>query len=208
MKKTLLILFFGFFVLANAFTLPEFKISAGFGLYSTGDFGGGYEYSYSDWESSGTGYNKNPYFGGGIFVFYDMTYVEINLGFFVAGGEWIHRSDGVHDYNLNVGLAGIDIGSSLKYPFEISSRFSIFPLTTINYRALGNDDHSALWFKFGGGLDISITNRAFFRGNVLYGFRLKNKDETDPYSWLDNRTYTVFPGHGFDVKFAFGFKFW
>ena len=220
MRKSLLILLFSVFVLANVYSLPEFKLSAGTGLYAAGDFGGGYasKYIYGEYQGVTMDYFKTPYFGGGAFVFFDMTYIETSLGFFAAEGKWIYYDfdhNGISDFS--VFLTGLDIGLLLKYPFVIKKRFSIFPLAGINYRAVlassassaywtldnKSGDFNALWFKFGAGFDISLTDRIYFRGNVLYGFRLENEFEVKGDG--SNPPYSL-PGHGFDVKLAVGFR--
>jgi len=239
-KKYLWFLLFTVFILVNAYSIPEIKLSAGAGLYTTGDFGGGYEYSryldiFLDWDR-GTEtvyektYNKTPYFGGGVYAFFDIVFVEVNLGFFMAGGEWeFYNSQltgltyGKSDLKSGVFVTGLDIGLLLKYPFVIKN-ITVFPLAGINYRSslngteyeeeekmwVGDRYHvylNTFWFKFGGGCDIPLTDNIYFRGNVLYGFRLKNRSETYIAGGRNTyNTYTSYPGHGFNVKFAIGFK--
>jgi len=72
-----------------------------------------------------------------------------------------------------------------KYPFTIGSKFILFPLLGINYRALvamsdeddneinNAGDHSALWFKLGIGADIfflpaSVTEKLFLKGRPFW----------------------------------------
>ena len=221
-KKHLFFLLFFVFALANIYSLPEFKLSAGGGLYTTGVFGGGYEASYISSEGNGmyldqTIHHKYSYFGGGIFGFFDMTFVEANLGFFIEQNEWEYDSsefweasdNGAHVY------AGIDIGLLLKYPFVINKNITIFPLAGINYRRffLFTNERDDFWewvnkeillARFGGGIDYSLTDNFFFRGSVLYGFRII--DAPIPTSLGYDYKASPYPGHGFDIKLAVGFR--
>jgi hypothetical protein len=106
----------------------------------------------------------------------------------------------------------------------MSDKLTLFPLLGITYRFIlsakdgngesykdssGSDrsgDFSALWFRFGGGLDYSITDQIYFRGGLSYGLRLSNKFEDDMVDQsggiLDTRL-----GHGLEIKAAVGYRF-
>ena len=209
------------FVAYGLFAQPEFKLSAGFGGYFTSDFGGGVE-------GTGMGFiftnMKTPYFGGGAFVFFDATFVELNLGFFGVGGEWedyvFTGSASINKFNLSG--VGLDLGVFGKYPFTISEKLSVFPLLGISYRAMlfikiddvseYTTDFNALWFRFGGGLDYSFTNNIYLRTGIYYGIRLENKFEKDEVVLLNEVTmgmaniYNLL-GHGLEMKLAVGFRF-
>ena len=86
--------------------------------------------------------------------------------------------------------------------------------TGYNNGAVEDGNHSALWFKAGGGLDYAITRRIYIRFMALYGIRLPSKYETDEkasyeqYAAKYNKAsnFTTRLGHGLDVKLAVGFK--
>jgi opacity protein-like surface antigen len=219
-KKILFLMVLATFGVVGAFAQPEFRVSAGFGGYITGDFGGGVEASYAGIK---LGHFKTPYFGGGTFVFLDVTFVELSLGFFGAGGEWEDYGYGQGTYKYNASGLGLDIGLLGKYPFAIGDQLSIFPLLGITYRAIlsaeldgveADDpgDLSALWFKFGGGLDYSFTDNIYLRAGILYGFRLENQFEEDMADLLNYAAggmakINTLLGHGLEIKVAVGFRF-
>jgi hypothetical protein len=207
---------------AGAFALPEFKLSAGAGGYFTSDFGGGVEVS-----GGGTTIipMKIPYAGGGGFAFLDATYAELSLGFFVGGGEYNReipdfQNGGIDKSNRKLSITGLDIGLLGKFPIAIGEKLSVFPLLGITYRAVlsakienanlpSPGDLSALWFKGGGGLDFSLTDKLYLRGDLLYGLRLANKAENDSvkeYSDFPGADAKALLGHGLEVKFAVGYR--
>jgi hypothetical protein len=191
-----------------------FTLSAGGGIFIGGEIGGGvsaenYRYDILI---------KVPYFGGGGFLFFDAAYAEISFGVFGGGGNLASF------VNLNIGLLS-------RYPFRINDKFSVFPLLGIDYQITvsaklkdGGDmlysdfttgeekiagDLSALWFKFGGGLDYRITEKVYARAQALYGLRAANKFETimeNRYKW-DGYSAKTLLGHGPTVKLAVGYKF-
>jgi len=117
--------------------------------------------------------------------------------------------------NLNIGLLG-------KYPIAISNALTFFPLLGIDYQSVltvkidgeaqdDPGDESALWFKFGAGLDVLLSEKIFFRGEALYGIRLPSKFENDFVSELKEsapgvKAETVL-GHGLTIKLAVGYRF-
>ena len=216
-KKIILALVFVSLIIGNAFAQTDLKISIGAGGYFTSDFGGGVEAKVSGIKA---GTLKTPYAGGGAFVFFDATFLELNLGIFGAGGEWEEYGYGVGTFKYDVTGSGLDIGLFGKYPIMINDNFSLFPLLGISYRAIlsakldgekADDpgDLSALWFKFGGGIDYSFTENIFFRAGILYGFRLKNKFEKDLVDLFDAmgaKTDTLL-GNGLEIKLAIGYRF-
>jgi hypothetical protein len=72
-------------------------------------------------------------------------------------------------------------------------------------------DLSALWFRFGGGVDFSFTDKIYLRGEVLYGLRLANKFENDLVDFYDKSAMKVdvkpLLGHGLEAKVAVGVWF-
>jgi len=211
-KKPLLIFLLSVLVSANVYSLPELKTSAGVGINLTGDLGGGYIYF--------GGYNTASYYGLGVFSFFDLTFVEVNLGIFMASGYWKSNSESDTGGTIPL-LPGLDIGLLVKYPFKMKNdSFSVFPLLGISNRVLlgfsktrwdekyhfQDVDYNVFWFKFGGGFDFSKTDIIYLRINILYGFRLENKWEREEKKWDIYNYYHYLLGHGFDIRFAFGFR--
>jgi hypothetical protein len=186
-------------------------LSAGIGGYVGGDFGGGVE--------AGGEKIKTPYFGGGGFAFFDATYAELSVGVLGGGGTW---EFGPLGGDVDMSIMNMDIALLGKFPIAIGSSLTVFPLLGADYQVTvslknedgddwkgfdgdgGPGDFSALWFKFGGGLDYAITGNLYLRFEALYGIRLANKFETD---MKDEYDADVLLGHGLTAKLAVGFKF-
>lgn len=194
-KKGLLILVLAVCIAGSAFA--EFRFSIGAGGYFTSDFGGG-----ADAQLSGPVYYehsiKTPYFGGGGFLFFDLSFAELSFGFFGAKGEMnSSRNINVSGASLikyskafSTTYSGMDFGLFFKIPFSIGDKFSLFPLLGIDYLVMSSvkvedieysdpTDFSALWFKTGIGFDFLVNKHLFFRLNALYGLRLPNKFDLD-----------------------------
>lgn len=209
-KKILLVLLMTILVLGGAFALPTFGLSAGGGIFADLGIGGGYEYS-----SLGTSTKVEAYmpgFAGGGFAFFDATYAELSLGFSGGLGRFLIGDDleriDFSIMNLNISLLG-------KYPFEIGTKWAIFPLLGIDYQLMlsvkGEDeyevkasDFNALWFKLGAGFDYSFTEQIYLRFLTLYGIRLPNRFEKDAVEQLDAN---VLLGQGLTIKLAIGYRF-
>jgi hypothetical protein len=220
-KKCFLVLAFAAVVVSGAFALPEFRVSAGLGGNFSNDFGGGVEVSIAGTRAA---HVKTPYIGGGGFVFFDLTFAELSLGFFTANGT-IEDHDRATGITLRPGFSGLglDVGLLGKYPFAVSNRLSLFPLFGVTYRTMlsadiggvTNDhpgDFRTVWFRFGGGLDFSFTNNTFVRLGALYGFRLENRFEDDTGDRLEyllgrGSDAESLLGHGFDIRLSFGVRF-
>jgi hypothetical protein len=245
-KKRYLVWVLLIFVAVGVFAEePGFKFSAGFGGYFTGDLAGGIIRDKNDYNIippyyimfDDNPYLITPYFGGGAFLFIDATFLELNMGLFVAGGEWMQRSIGFDDgysfgdeedeeKRFGVTVAGIDFGLMAKYPFAIDTKTTAFPLLGITYRNIFSADisgmevdepgnFSALWFKFGGGADVYIAQNTYVRFELLFGLRLKNDFEKKLASALekvesynrDSKSWNNNLGHGLDIKIAVGRTF-
>lgn len=198
-------------VVTTAAWAQGFALSAGGGGLLAGDFTGGVK---------GDGYSVTyPYFGGGGFAYFDATYAEVSVGFFVGGGDMVMKGGGTEEKkpwtlsSLNLGLLG-------KYPIALSDALTLFPAVGIEYQVVlsakvdgetvknkgGDDaagDFSALWIKAGVGLDVQLTSKLYFRGEALFGVRLANKFEKDRAEG-DIKTKL---GLGPTVKLGVGYKF-
>jgi hypothetical protein len=215
LKKCIAVLALAALLTGGVFAQEDGLFSAGVGGYFASDFGGGHEWN----TGSETSKYKTPYFGGGGFLFLDATYAELSFGFFSGAGKITQEYDGIETGDpFHLSLTAFDIGLLGKYPIELGSSLSVFPLLGVNYRiivSLKFDDEEdpflkpadfyALWFKFGGGLDYAVTDNVYLRGNLLYGIRLPNKDENDAVA--NDSELKARLGHGLDVKIALGYKF-
>jgi hypothetical protein len=207
-KKNLAVLVIAALTASGVFA-QGFGLSAGVGGYFGSDFGGGYEVLSKKTEM--------PYFGGGGFAFFDATYAELSVG--VLAGALTMKGGSKDTSNS---LMNLDIALLGKFPIAVGSSLTVFPLLGADYQVTlslkdedGEDlensdgdkmagDFSALWFKFGGGLDYAITDNLYLRFEALYGIRLANKIETDE---KDDHDADVLLGHGLTAKLAVGFKF-
>lgn len=231
-KKILLGLIFASFVAGGAFALPlnfgvnnisNLPLSFGAGVFFTEDRGGGVtfldvglQYRYS-----------TPYSASGGFVFMDVFFAQLSIGVWSGSGTWPleERVYGVTFRNGDASLFGFDVSLFGKLPFTIiPAVVEVFPLLGLSYRAVlaareifeermfwnghygGRPDArnlSALWFRFGGGMDISVGQRWFLRVTGTYGFRLLNRYERVITYVADA---SVQRGHGADLSIALGFR--
>jgi hypothetical protein len=215
-KKMILAMVLAAFIGGSA--AAQIRYSAGAGGYITSDFGGG-----AEWFAGGIkgGSLKTPYFGGGAFFFFDMKFIEIDLGLFGSGGNWEDYGYGLGTDKHKVSHTAIDIGALAKYPFNMNEKVALFPLLGIVYRGFIStkmdgvkipyqEDLNALWFKFGGGLDYSLSEKAYIRWETLYGIRFSNTfedDMVDLFEYSGAPSADTLLGHGIEVKFALGYRF-
>jgi outer membrane protein W len=215
-KRVFLVLLIAVFAASTAFA--QMQLSAGGGAFFDSDFGGGVKAS----DSSGSFKIETPYSGGGIYGFFDATYVEVSMGYFFGtatfktsseiGGSSYSSEDKLKIQSLNFGLLG-------KFPIKINDSFSLFPLLGIEYKyviSLAAEDGStpgdaekisSFWIKAGVGGDISLTDNVYLRLNLLYGIRAPNKFEDDLFGALSGSNAETLNGHGLTAKIAIGFKF-
>jgi hypothetical protein len=225
MKKLVLLSVLAAFTAAGAFA-----ISAGAGGYFTSDFGGGAESSLVSVKTpyaGGGGFAfldltyaelSFGFFGGG-----GTSKMKITIPGVTIGGVSIVEPTEVKTEG-KTSISGLDIGLLGKFPIAIGKKLSVFPLLGITYRVVlsENDkdgkkvknfagkeidpgDFSALWFKGGAGLDVSLTDKLYLRGGLLYGLRAANKFEND---LLDTKAANIILlGHGLDATLAVGYRF-
>jgi hypothetical protein len=217
-KKCLLVLVLAGTLAGGLFAQADFRLGAGVGGYFTSDFGGGIEYLSGGKTMSA----QILYAVGGGLVFFDATYAELSLGFFVGGGA----SEGNNSTGDKISYMGLDISLLGKFPFDISDMLSVFPLLGVTYRAMlsakdangnerknfdGNElagDFSSLRVKLGGGVDFFITDNIHLRGEVLYGLRFASKYEIDYVKRIPaGMNPKTLLGHGVEVKIAAGYRF-
>jgi len=170
---------------------PPMKLSAGGGAFFANDFGGGL-----DW---GDGVQVTmPYSGGGAYLFFDAVYAEAFFGISGGGGKWESGNVSATDTTVLPDMSRLyfNIGVFAKYPVAVGN-IKLFPLAGIDYEAsisgklVTNEEYpfdgkdgrydanalSAVWFKFGGGMDAALGQKLYIRAELLYGLRGTNKFE-------------------------------
>jgi len=198
-------------------------------------------------ESLGTGvFQHNSYSGWGSGIFLDARFLQFSFGYFSAtgfGGRTGGAAWGVPtDYGNAVSPTGLEFALLGKFPVEVSPRITLFPLLGVAYRLVlagspalpphsGADAEnrisqspaglSSLWFRLGGGMDLSLTGPMFLRGSFSYGVRLRNGWENsviDAGDMLNSEVAqaganrftvnydSVRLGHGVDVTIGLGFR--
>ena len=209
-------------------------IGAGIMGSFSSDFGGGITLEMPA-EFGGRLDQRHGWVGGGFKAFLDVTYAEISVGTTFGGGTVemdnpaasepgqpkTMKGDEFNFIALNLGLLG-------KFPIELSDNMVLFPAVGIDYQYVLSgglavfegtgkpSDNSAIWFKFGAGMDIALTEKMFFRSTLLYGIRLANELEKDAVDLIPAIMWALFDldmtadtrlGHGLTVNLGIGFKF-
>jgi opacity protein-like surface antigen len=204
-------------------------MSAGIAGFISNDFGGGFstpEININDVRIPSIE-QKMPWSGGGIKVFFDFVYIETGLGITFGGGTTQYANPSAEFYpneptTIDVERSFTALNFSLlgKYPIEITDNMLIFPAAGIDYMLVlsgkngetdivNADDDSAMWFKFGIGMDIAVSKAMFIRPMLLYGVRQSNKWErsaTKPIM-TDGESGETLVGHGFTFSVGIGFGF-
>jgi uncharacterized repeat protein (TIGR02543 family) len=201
----------------------------GAGLFYTGDFAGGIQWSDG-------GILGMPYNAGGAYLFLDATYAAVSLGYSQGGGKW-ETPNSVNPNDLPyMSRAMLNIGVSVKYPNLINvtvliadkeKHANIYPTAGIDYDFPvsakleftnageyafdgGNKDGynadalSAVWVKFGAGLDFYLTEKAFIRAELLYGARMSNRFEIDKTNAYNADAARLGSGMTFKAGAGFG----
>jgi len=119
-------------------------LSVGGGGYFGTFFGGGIEASYSASDDINIdGSITAPYTGGGVYGFFDARYVEISIGYFIAGGTWDAEYTVPDDetdeptsgkQSSAVSLQALNIGVLGKYPIALGGKLKLFPEAGIDYQ--------------------------------------------------------------------------
>ena len=194
---------------------PKNRSSVGAGVFFANDAGGGLKWNNSEELAM-------PYFGGGAYLYLDFVYAEFLAGFSGGGGKWKSADASYRYYLPDMRRTYMNIGAFVKYPIG-TEKVKIFPLTGIEYEVSisaelnGNSnvhllhypndtDLSALWFKLGGGIDIGVSESAYLRTELLYGWRTANTYELDSRTVINNYRAKTRPGSGFTFKTGIGVK--
>jgi len=205
---------------------PKTGMSAGAGGFFSGDFGGGVRWNRTN------GQIAMPCYGGGAHLFFDAGYAQVAVAWSAGGGKWESGNDVADSDLLDMQRTSVNIGAYGKYPITVSSfgNLKAFPLLGIEYDASvsgklvrasgseyvfnGNDgrpkagDLSALWFKFGGGVDVDLKEDMYLRSELLYGARTANTFEKDAVeNSAESSTTKTRLGHGLTLRVGVGLKF-
>ena len=203
-KRFWLVVVLGALVAGGVFAQPAFKMSVGGGaIFDIGTSGGA--------KIGGQTLDiYAPGFAGGGFAFFEATYAEFSFAFSGGLGRFVGAG-----YDETFSLLGLNLSLLGKYPFELTEKFTLFPLLGIGYQIAlsvkdedGNkmdpaSDFNALWFKLGVGGDYSFTDNIYLRFSALFGIRTKIQPEKD---MIDGGADSVL-GSGLTAKIAVGYRF-
>jgi len=207
-------------------------MSIGTGLLFTTDGGGGI-YGMSSYLDDEKQVWTTPWYGIGFPYFLDLVYVELGISLNLCYGTDQYEYDGRKEKDKDTEHSFVIMGFSalFKYPIGRGGSVSVYPAAGIEYALVvsgkttapneygwgedewewdgkdGNDkasDFSALWFKFGAGLDIALAERVFWRTEALYGVRLPSKYEKDDAKYSGDDPVL---GHGITIRAGVGFNF-
>ena len=200
---------------------PAFSV--GGGLLYAGDLAGGIQ-----WADGGI--IGMPYNAFGAYLFVDAKYAEITLGYTQGGGTWETPNNVNPDDLPYMSRAMLNIGLSVKYPFAIpvaGKVMNAYPILGVDYDyalsakldygyageyifdgsnpdGCNADALSAVWVKFGAGLDFYLTDKIFARAELLYGSRMSNSFEKDKASYFQAETARLGSGLTFRAGVGFG----
>jgi hypothetical protein len=212
-------------LLMGAFsTVSAIDMSWGLGAHYANDFGGIYDVSYRMTVLS-TSYDVKEsasWTGFGVGGFFDATYAQIGLGVTLGSMKQSVETNAPVSVGGGTGSTmSLDISLMGKYPIEVTG-LTLFPLAGIEYFSnfaggieggdLGPGDVSALWIKFGAGLDLSLGEKMFLRPTLLYGIRMANNVEKTFFENVPSSLVTLSNkeskegGNGLTIKVSLGFR--
>jgi len=216
MKKSMAILVFLLFAATGAFA-RDFSVSIGIGGLFDWSFNNGAELKYDN-DKYYSGF-RNLSFGG--FIFFDLTYVEVEAGF--TYGLLASVEETPSDSKTTKAGSVMQVGASIlgKYPFGFG-KVTFFPLIGASYNAVltakdkdGSDYYDSLaesnkylsqfGLLGGAGIDIDLTRSAFLRIEAMYHIRFANK-ETKNLADSNPDAYTTL-GKGPRAKIGIGYRF-
>jgi len=224
-------------VVARMFGLPEppdeqksasqwlgIEISAGGGGFFAGNYGGGLEWANGERITM-------PYSRGGMYLYMDVHYAEAFIGYSAGSGKW--ESADVRKNGLpKMQSSCLNFGIFMKYPFNIMGRAKVFPLAGVDYEmstsvSIKPDDEntypfdgannrpdanalSALWVRFGGGVDYGLGHTIYLRAELLYGLRTAcrfEKDDANAEKAKWGEDVKIISGNGVTFKAGVGVNF-
>jgi hypothetical protein len=174
----------------------------------------------------------NGIFDGGITAFFDATYVEANINVIFGSLVPIYPDD---PNNSSTRLTHIGFSVFGKYPFP-KGKITWFPLLGINYQLFlsgqmkdpdGNDygetmdrdypvggDYSAsdqfdlLSIGFGGGMDVKLSQKFFWRSEIIINIKINSVIEADNRRNANKYDFDYFHiAFGPYIRMGVGYKF-
>jgi opacity protein-like surface antigen len=189
----------------SAFAAPAVKVSIG--------AGGFFQYYKTTYELYNIKINslEEKYYVGGIYGLLDATFLEANVG--LTYGPY--KLAGYPATSLNY----LNLALYAKYPLVMNDKLTIFPLAGFDYNILLSfrqgstqfersdlsssieDQWDAFLWSIGGGMDYHINPNLFIRGELRWGFKIKNDYERRIYS-----SYSLFStGPKFNLGLGYTF---
>jgi len=188
-------------------------MSVGGGGLLAGDLGGGVAWGNGE-------YMAMPHSASGAYLFFDAFFAEAAVSYSAGGGKWESASaSGQLPY---MHRTYVNIGVFAKYPF-FAGRTTYYPILGLEWAAstysrLAYDNGveylfdardnrpaanvlSALWFRFGGGIDFALGQTMYLRTELLYCVRTAHEFEINEAANSDGDTKL---GHGPTVKIGVG----
>ncbi|GMO66046.1 MAG: hypothetical protein Ta2A_14010 [Treponemataceae bacterium] len=171
---------------------------------------------------------------GGIFAFFDATYVEASAALLISA---VTQSVGIPNLPIH-NLAPVEYHYTItqlqfsvlgKYPFTVAPKMTVFPLLGATYQVALSDYEdklyknfqvpaekgydmpnlgeywNAFWVKLGVGYDLEITEQLFLRGKLVYGLKLPNAYELRMSKYWKASIAGMVNGPTLDV--SIGYKF-
>jgi len=198
--------------------IRKIRLSIGAGGFFASDFGGGLVWPSGDRVAM-------PYYGGGAYLFLDAIYAEIFAGLSGGGGKWASAHATDKNELADMPRSYLNFGVFAKYPVTVWN-VKMFPLLGVDYesslsgriefadgygwsRSVDANSLSALWVKFGGGVDCDLGKSVYLRSELLYGLRTPNRFEKDYIDEEKNQGVDAKTGlgHGLTFKAGVGVKF-
>ena len=179
-------------------------------LNTSAGAGGLFDMSLKNGVKNGNDNEGSNTIGFGGYIFYDASYVEVDIYFtfgIISGYENSKKN------NDNVSAMALGFSVLGKFPLSIGS-LTVFPLLGISYNMVlsakdsaGNKidkpmDYSQFGILGGAGVDFDMTSNFYIRGELLFHVRLESKYAKENY----NDSWKTTLGMGPLVKVGVGYR--
>ncbi len=160
----------------------------------------------------------------GISAFFDIQYVEANLGF-----KFVNFSYGVNGYEFEETDTFFNLGMKLKYPIKVTESINFFPLVGFDYsifssgkaknnagnsESIKRDDISPsdlidrFSINLGIGGDFYANQNVYIRGEINYAFLLNTESQELAIKQIESAGYNLSViQNGPVFKLALGYRF-
>jgi hypothetical protein len=181
--------------LGAASTVSALDLSVGGGGFFGNDVGGGADLNLSISSTVpflgqvkmdiGSAALATPYYGGGAYLFFDLAYAELSVGYFTGVGTWTTEAKinsnsplvgnlgsilgidipaGDYYSEINSSFSSLNIGLLGKYPVAVSESVILFPAAGIDYQwCLAGNSKSDLGGDEDWGDDAGSYNALYFK---------------------------------------------